>query len=101
MKRREFIALFGSAAASWPLAAYAQQSDQMRRIGVLMNRAANDQEGQVRLAAFQQGLEQAGWSIGRNLQIDLRWGEDDLDLEAKHAAELLRWRPISFSPAVR
>jgi putative ABC transport system substrate-binding protein len=93
MKRREFIALFGSAAASWPLAAYAQQSDQMRRIGVLMNRAANDQEGQVRLAAFQQGLEQAGWSIGRNLQIDLRWGEDDLDLEAKYAAELVALAP--------
>jgi len=60
---------------------------------VLMNRAANDPEGQARLAALQQGLQQAGWSIGRNLQIDLRWAEDDLDLEAKYAAELLALAP--------
>jgi len=65
----------------------------MRRIGVLMNRAANDPEGQTRLAVFQQGLEQAGWSIGRNLRIDTRWGEDDLDLEAKYASELTTLAP--------
>src|SRR5262245_15177581 len=65
----------------------------MRRIGVLMNRAANDPEGQTKLAVFQQGLEQAGWSIGRNLRIDTRWGEDDLDLEAKYASELTTLAP--------
>jgi putative tryptophan/tyrosine transport system substrate-binding protein len=60
MKRREFITLLGSAAA-WPLAARAQQSERMRRIGVLMNLAADDAEGQARLAAFLQGLQEAGW----------------------------------------
>jgi putative tryptophan/tyrosine transport system substrate-binding protein len=65
----------------------------MRRIGVLMNRAATDPEGQARLAAFQQGLQQASWSIGRNVRIDTRWGEDDLDLEAKYAAELMALAP--------
>src|SRR5215472_18996413 len=92
MRRREFMSILGSAAA-WPVAARAQQSQPMRRIGVLMNRAASDPEGQARLAALQQGLEQAGWSIGRNVQIDLRWGEDDLDLEAKYAAELVALAP--------
>src|SRR5262245_2386793 len=65
----------------------------MRRIGVLMNRAATDPEGQSRLAAFQQGPQQAGWSVGRNVRIDTRWGEDDLDLEAKYAAELIALAP--------
>jgi putative tryptophan/tyrosine transport system substrate-binding protein len=92
VKRREFITLLGAAAA-WPLAARAQQPERMRRIGVLMNRAATDPEGQARLAAFQQGLQQASWSIGRNVRIDTRWGEDDLDLEAKYAAELMALAP--------
>jgi putative tryptophan/tyrosine transport system substrate-binding protein len=92
MKRREFITLFAGVTAAWPLAARAQQSERVRRIGVLMNRAANDREGQARLAAFQQGLQQTGWSIGRNAQIDLRWGEDDLNLESKYAAELVALR---------
>jgi ABC-type uncharacterized transport system substrate-binding protein len=93
MRRRDFIGLIGVAGVAWPLAARAQQSERVRRIAVLMNRAASDQEGQNRLAALQQGLAQAGWSIGRNVQIDLRWGEDDLDLEAKHAAELIALAP--------
>ena len=92
LNRREFIALVGGAAAC-PLAARAQQSERMRRVGVLMNRAATDPEGQARLAAFQQGLQQAIWSIGRNVRIDTRWGEDDLDLEAKYAAELIALAP--------
>jgi putative tryptophan/tyrosine transport system substrate-binding protein len=90
--RRDDDTLLGGAAA-WPLAARAQQPERMRRIGVLMNRAATDPEGQARLAAFQQGLQQASWSIGRNVRIDTRWGEDDLDLEAKYAAELMALAP--------
>jgi putative ABC transport system substrate-binding protein len=65
----------------------------MRRIGVLMNRAASDAEGQARLAAFRQALEQLGWSEGRNVRIDIRWGEDNLDLERKYAAELVALAP--------
>lgn len=93
MRRRHFITLLGSAAAVWPLAAHAQQSDRMPRIGVLMNRAADNPEGQARLAAFQQALQQLGWSDGRNVRIDTRWGEDDIDLERKYAAELIALTP--------
>ena len=77
MKRREFITLLGGAAAAWPLAARAQQGERMRRIGVLMNGAADDAEGQARLAAFTQALKQLGWSDGRNLRIDTRWATAD------------------------
>ena len=73
MKRRDFITLFGGATA-WPLAARAQQGERMRRIGVLMGIAADDPAGQVRLAAFLQGLQQLGWTEGRNVRIDIRWG---------------------------
>ena len=72
MKRREFITLLGGAAA-WPLAARAQQGERMRRIGVLMTSAADDPEGQARVAAFLQGLQQLGWTEGRNVRIDTRW----------------------------
>ena len=74
MKRRAFITLLGGAAATWPLAARAQQGERVRRIGVLMNRAADDQDGQARVAAFQQALQQLGWSDGRNVRVDIRWG---------------------------
>jgi putative tryptophan/tyrosine transport system substrate-binding protein len=73
MKRREFITLLGSAAATWPLAARAQQGDRMRRIGVLIGLAEDDPETKARLAGFRQGLEKRGWSEGRNLQIDYRF----------------------------
>ena len=69
--RREFITLLGGAAAAWPLAARAQQPERMRRIGVLMNFAADDPEGQARLAAFLQGLQELGWTDGRNVRIDI------------------------------
>jgi putative tryptophan/tyrosine transport system substrate-binding protein len=70
MKRREFIALLGGAAAGWPLAAKAQEPDRMRRIGVLTNLVENDPEGQARDAAFLQGLQQLGWTDGRNVRIE-------------------------------
>jgi putative ABC transport system substrate-binding protein len=92
MRRRDLLTGIVVSSAL-PLAARAQQVERMRRIGVLMNRAAKDTEGQARLAAFQQGLQQAGWSIGRNAQIDLRWGEDDFNLESKYAAELVALPP--------
>ena len=92
MRRREFITLFAGTLA-WPLAADAQQPDRVRRIGVLMNRAADNPEGQTRLAAFMQGLQEAGWAVGRNARIDIRWGEDDVDRERKYAAELVARAP--------
>jgi hypothetical protein len=93
MKRRKFIALLGGAAAGWPLRAGAQQREKMRRIGVLMNLAADDAEGQARLAAFLQGLQEAGWAVGRNVRVDLRWGAGDADRIRKQAAELVALAP--------
>jgi len=93
MKRREFIALLGGAAAAWPLAARAQQRERMRRIGVLMNLTPDDAEGQARLAAFLQGLQEAGWAVGRNVRVDLRWGAGDADNFRKQAAELVALAP--------
>jgi hypothetical protein len=73
MQRREFITLLGGAAAGWPLAARAQQPDRVRRVGILMNLAANDPQGQARIAALLQGLHQMGWTDG-NMRIDARCG---------------------------
>jgi putative ABC transport system substrate-binding protein len=91
--RRQFISVLGGAAIAWPLAARAQQPEQMRRIGVLMNRAADDPEGQAGVAAFQQGLQQLGWSDGRNVRIDTRWSENDVDRDRRYAAELVALAP--------
>jgi len=93
VRRREFITLLGGAAATWPTLAQAQQSEHVRRIAVLMNRAPNDSEGQARLAALRQALQQLGWNEGRNVQIDIRYGEDNIDRERKYAAELLALSP--------
>ena len=79
MRRREFITLLGGAAAAWPLAARAQQGERVRRIGVLMNLAADDAERQARIGAFLQGLQEFGWAVGRNVRIEYRWGADDAD----------------------
>src|SRR5271166_3713285 len=92
MKRREFIAALGGAAA-WPLTARAQQPERMRRIGVLMNLAADDTEAQARLAAFLQGLQELGWTVGRNVQIDYRWNAVDADRTRKSATELVSLTP--------
>src|SRR5262249_36576880 len=92
LKRRQFIALLGGAAA-WPLAARAQQGERMRRIGVLMSLAENDAQGQARLAAFLQGLQQLGWIDGRNVRIDTRWGAGDADRTRRYAAGLVALAP--------
>jgi len=91
MRRREFITLIRGA-ATWPLAASAQQAV-MPLIGVLMNRAADDPEGQARFASFQKGLQDAGWEVGRNVRVEIRWGADDVELERKYAAELIALSP--------
>jgi putative tryptophan/tyrosine transport system substrate-binding protein len=92
MKRREFIAGLGSAAA-WSVVASAQQPDQLRRIGVLMNLAADDPEGLGRFTAFAQGMQEAGWTDGRNLRIDTRWVGGDADRVRKYAAEIVTLAP--------
>ena len=93
MRRREFIRLLGGTAAAWPLAARAQQPNQMKRLGVLMNLAADDLEGQIRFAAFLQGMQEAGWAVGRNLRIDIRWGVGDAARLRKQAVELVSLAP--------
>ena len=104
MKRREFITLLSGAAAAWPLAARAQQLERMRRIGVLMNIAADDPQAQSRFEAFLQGLQPLGWTVGRNLQIDVRWAAADADLFRRYATELVALAPdvilASTNPAV-
>ena len=87
MKRRAFITLLGGAAASWPLVARAQQAERMRRIGMLMNRAADDPEGQARFKAFVQGLQQLGWAEGRNVRMDVRWTAGVAEQLHRYAAE--------------
>ena len=93
MQRRNFIRLLGGAAVAWPLAARAQQSDRVRRIGVLVAATADDGDYQARIAAFQQGLQQLGWSDGRNVHIDTRWATTKPDDIRRHAAELAALAP--------
>jgi putative ABC transport system substrate-binding protein len=93
MQRREFITLLGGAAATWPLAAHAQQPERVRRIGVLMNLVANDPQSSVLTAAFVGGLQERGWTLGGNLQIEFRWGAGDGNLYRKFAAELVALTP--------
>jgi putative tryptophan/tyrosine transport system substrate-binding protein len=91
--RREFITLLGGAAAALPLAARGQQPERMRRIGVLMNLDSDDAEGQARNAAFLQGLQELGWTVGRNVRIEYRWGAGDAELFRRHASELVALAP--------
>jgi putative ABC transport system substrate-binding protein len=104
MRRRAFISLLGGAAV-WPLGARPQQGERMRRIGVLMLYPENDPQGQLRAAAFRQGLQTLGWVVGRNVQIDFQWGLGDADWIRSAAAQLLRLAPdvilANGSPAAK
>jgi putative tryptophan/tyrosine transport system substrate-binding protein len=93
MKRRVLLKAIGGAAAFGPLSTHAQQAERLRRIGVLMNRAADAPDGQANLAAFAQGLQELGWIVGRNVRIDYRWGADDADHRSRYAAELVALAP--------
>src|SRR4029077_20969718 len=91
--RREFITKLGGAAMAWPLAARAQQTERMRRVGVLMPESEGDPESQARVAMFHGRLQELGWTVGRNLRIDYRWAIGDLERTRVDAAELLRLAP--------
>jgi putative ABC transport system substrate-binding protein len=93
VKRRTFISLLGGAAVGWPLSVGAQQGERMRRIGVLMATAENDSETQHRLSALRDGLQKLGWTEGRNLRTEYRWGENDLDRMRAGAEELAALKP--------
>jgi len=92
IRRREFIGLLGGTAA-WPLTAHGQQSDRVRRVGVLMALAADDPDAPERIGAFMQGLQQLGWTVGRNVQVDTRWAGTNTDDLRRHAAELAALAP--------
>ena len=95
MRRREFVTLLGGAAVAWPLGARAQQREQMRRIGVLMNLSESEAAAQGSVAAFRQRLNDLGWVNSRNTQIEIRWAAGDAELYRRFAAEL-----VSFAPDV-
>src|SRR5215472_1252457 len=92
IRRRELIAGLGSTAA-WPMAARGQQRERMRRMGVLMGMTADDPESQVRLAALAQGLQQLGWVVSQNIQIDYRWASGNAEIMRKNAVELIALAP--------
>jgi putative ABC transport system substrate-binding protein len=93
MQRREFITLLGGAAAAWPLAARAQQTERMRRIGVLLAARTDDPDYQAWVGAFRQALQELGWIDGRNVQIDILWATANVAGIRKHAAELAALAP--------
>jgi putative tryptophan/tyrosine transport system substrate-binding protein len=93
MRRREFVTLLGGAAVGWPIVGHAQQSERMRRIGVLLNAAADDADYQAWLGAFLQALALLGWNIGRNVRIDTRWATTNPAEIRRHAAELAAVAP--------
>ena len=93
MRRREFITLLGGAAAAWPLAAQAQRGERMRRIGVLTNLAADDPESQSRNVGFLQGLQELGWTVGRNASIDYRFTLGEPERTRKYAGEIVALAP--------
>jgi ABC-type uncharacterized transport system substrate-binding protein len=91
--RREFITLLGGTVAAWPLAARAQQPNRVRRIGVLSGLAENDPEGHARVATFREGLQKLGWTEGRNVHIDIRWGTPETEAMQRLAKELVALQP--------
>jgi putative ABC transport system substrate-binding protein len=93
MRRREFITLIGGAAAAWPFTVRAQQGDRIRRIGVLTGTTADDADNKGRFAAFEQALQQLGWTVGRNVRIDYRFAEGDAATSRKQAEELVALAP--------
>jgi putative tryptophan/tyrosine transport system substrate-binding protein len=93
MQRRQFISLLGGVVAAGPLAARAQQTERVKRIGVLMNPAADASESEADIAVFVQGLQRLGWVDGGNVRIDVRWGNGNPDIIGKHAAELVALTP--------
>jgi len=93
VKRREFIALLGGAAAARPLTAWAQKGERLRRIGVLFAISESDPEAKIRTSAIEQGLERLGWSVGRNIQIDYRWAGNEADRLRRYASELMALKP--------
>jgi putative ABC transport system substrate-binding protein len=93
VNRRDFITLFSGVTAAWPLAAAAQHSERPRRVGVLMNVAADDPLSTLRVSAFAQAMQELGWTVGRNVRIDYRWGQADPDRLRKYAAELVTLAP--------
>src|SRR6476646_9570910 len=99
MRRREFITLLGGAAA-WPLAARAQSRERMRRIGVLLPASVSDSEYPTLVGAFLQEMQQLGWALGRNLQMDIRWSGGNVDLLRKDAVELAGLAPDGSSRPV-
>jgi putative tryptophan/tyrosine transport system substrate-binding protein len=104
MQRREFITLLGGAVAAWPLAARAQQGERMRRIGVLMGIGESDPEAKPRVEALQNGLQELGWTEGRNIHLEYRWTAGDLDLTRLFAKEIVELKPdvivVHSTPAV-
>src|SRR6516164_914524 len=104
MTRRQLITLLGGAAAAWPLAAGAQQAERVRRIGLLMG-MTDDREGQARVTTLKKGLQELGWTDGRNIQIETRFGGADIDRIQAHAAELMALAPDVLigqtTPAIR
>lgn len=93
MRRREFLGALGGVVAAWSLAARAQQSERMRQIGVLMPLPESDPESQKRIRAFRQGLQELGWAVGRNVQIEARWSAGDANRTRTYAAELAALGP--------
>ena len=92
IRRREFITLLGGAVA-WPLAARAQQAERMRRVGVLIATAAEDPDSQASVTAFAQGMQESGWIVGRNVQVEYRWGAGDADRVRQLATQLAALEP--------
>src|SRR6476619_5502605 len=96
MRRREFIALIGGAAMVWPFAAWAQDEERVRRIGVLMSNAKTDPEASARIGALERGLQKLGWSQGRNISIAYRWNVTDSDSIRTSVRDLIHLNPDLF-----